>query len=282
MAVRVGVLLTVFALGLGASKGDALFLFRRPGKLAKALLSMNVVMPVFTAGMITVFDLRPAVAIALIALSVAPIPPILPRKALKAGGGSSYAIGLLVAAAVLAIVFVPLAVELLGMVSGRTARVSVGKVAFTVALSVLAPLVAGSMVRRFAPHFAERAVKPVSIAGLVLLAVSLVLVFVVTMPAMISLLGDGTLLAIIAFNLVGFAVGHLLGGPEPDERPVLALTTSSRHPGVALVVASANFSESKLLLAALLLYLLVNALMSLAYQAWSKRHHAKMVHAVGT
>jgi len=77
-------------------------------------------------------------------------------------------------------------------------------------------------------------------------------------------------------------VGHLLGGPRPDERQVLALTTSSRHPGVAFVVASANFAEPKLVLAAVLLYVLVNALVSLAYLAWSKRHRAKAVHALAT
>ncbi len=279
IAVRVGVALTVVALGLRASTDDALFLFRRPRKLARALLSMNVLMPVFTAAMVALFELRSAVASSLIALSVAPIPPILPRKALRAGGGAAYTIGLLVAAAVLSVVFVPLAVELFGRALGTRATVSVGALVSTITLSVVAPLAAGMVLRRLAPRVAERAAKPISLVGLILLALALVPVLIVSGPAMGSLLGDGTLLALVAFNLVGLGVGHLLGGPEPEERSVLALTTSSRHPGVAFVVASATFSEPKLVLAALLLYLLVNAALSLGYLAWSRRHGAKRVHA---
>ena len=280
VAMRSGVALTVLALGLSASWQDATFLLRRPGKLARALASMNVVMPLFTAAMISLFDLRPAVAVALITLAVSPIPPILPRKALKAGGGAAYTIGLLAVASLLAIVFVPLAVDLLGRASGKPARVSVVAVAQVVALTVLAPLAAGMLVRRLARAFAERIARPAAVAGLVLLGAGLVPVLVTTAPAIVPLLGNGTLAAILAFDLVGLAAGYLLGGPEHEERTVLALTTSSRHPGVALVIASANVSDPKPVIGALVLYLLVNAVVSLLYVAWSKRRHVKVPHAV--
>jgi BASS family bile acid:Na+ symporter len=64
--------------------------------------------------MIAVFHLHPVVEITLIALAVSPIPPLLPKRALKAGGDASYTIGLLVAASLFAIFFVPFAVDLLG------------------------------------------------------------------------------------------------------------------------------------------------------------------------
>jgi BASS family bile acid:Na+ symporter len=56
---------------------------------------------------------------------------------------------------------------------------------------------------------------------------------------MISLVGNGTILALGAFTLAGLAAGHLLGGPNRDDCTVLALATASRHPGVALAIASA-------------------------------------------
>lgn len=103
LALKASVFLNVFALGLNASPRDAACLFRKPGRLARLLLSMFVVMPLFAALIASAFDLHPAVKIALIALAVAPVPPVLPKKAMKAGGESSYAIGLLVAAALLSI-----------------------------------------------------------------------------------------------------------------------------------------------------------------------------------
>jgi bile acid:Na+ symporter, BASS family len=114
LAVRVSIVLTVFAFALKASPRDAVYLFRKPGQLARSLLSMNVVMPVFAAVLIAAFDLHPAVKIAMGALSVSPLPPVLPKKGLRSGGKESYTIGLLAAAALLAIVFVPLALEYWG------------------------------------------------------------------------------------------------------------------------------------------------------------------------
>jgi len=93
-------------------------------------------------------------------------------------------------------------------------------------------------------------------------------------PAVVSLIGNGTLAAIAVFVLVGLAAGHLLGGPNPQDRTVLALSTASRHPGVALAIAGANFPEQKLVLAAVLLYLIGNASVALPYSAWLRNQHA--------
>lgn len=63
------------------------------------------------------------------------------------------------------------------------------------------------------------------------------------MPALVSLIDSGTLAAITAFILAGLAAGHLLGGPKPENRTVLALATVSSHPAVALTTANASFPE---------------------------------------
>ena len=43
--LKASIILSVFAIGLKATFADATFLFRRPGHLIRALLSMNVLMP---------------------------------------------------------------------------------------------------------------------------------------------------------------------------------------------------------------------------------------------
>jgi BASS family bile acid:Na+ symporter len=277
LALTLGIVGTVFALGLRASFEDATYLLRRPGQLARALLAMNVIVPLCAAAMAAVFHLRPAVELALLALAVSPVPPLLPKRAMKAGGSASYTIGLLVATAVLAVVFVPLAVYLLGRVVGPTLRVAPAKVALVVSLTVLAPLGAGMATRRFKQAFAERIEHPISGVVTAMLAAGAVGALFTTLPVIVSLIGNGTLAAMVALAVVGLAAGHLLGGPDRDDRAVLALTTSSRHPGVAAAIAAASVPEqTALVIAAALLYLLVNLLVSLPYQVRAQRRHARL------
>jgi BASS family bile acid:Na+ symporter len=282
LILKTSIFMTVFGLALNATTDDALYLFRRPSELVRSLLSMNVVMPLFASALAVAFNLHQAVEIALITLAVSPVPPILPKKELKAGGHASYAIGLLVAAGVLAIVFVPAAVELLGRVFGRSTHISVATVAQLVLLTVLLPLAAGIAVRRFAPAFADRIARPISLVAAVLLIASALPILFTASQAITSLIGNGTIIAIAAFVIFGLTVGHLLGGPEPEDRTVLALSTASRHPGIALAIASASFPGQKLVLAAVLLYLIVNVIVSLPYLNWRRRHHTGIAGAVGT
>ncbi len=282
LVLKTSIVLTVFGLALNATIDDALYLFRRRSELVRSLVSMNVVMPVFAAALAVAFNLHPAVEIALITLAVSPVPPILPKKELKAGGHASYAIGLLIAAAVLAIVFVPVGVELLGRVLGRSMHMSVSNIAQLVLLTVLLPLAAGIAVRNFAPRLADRIARPISLVAAVLLIASALPLVFTAWPAITSLIGNGTIIAIAAFVIIGLTAGHLLGGPEEDDRTVLALSTASRHPGIAMAIASANFPGQKLVFGAVLLYMIVNAIVSLPYLNWRRRHHAGIAGAVGT
>jgi BASS family bile acid:Na+ symporter len=243
---------------------------------------MNVIMPLFAAALAAAFDLNPAVRIALIALAVSPVPPVLPKKQIKAGGQAPYAVGLLVAAALLAIVSVPVAVELLERTFSIPLQMSPAAIARLVFITVLAPLAVGIVVRRVVPGIAERMAQPISVVATALLVVSVLPILFTAWPAMVSLVGNGTIVAIVAFILAGLATGHLLGGPNPDDCTVLALSTASRHPGVALAIASANFPGQKLVPAAVLLYLIVSAIVSIPYVTWRRRQRGGIASAVET
>ena len=250
-------------------------MFRRPGELVCALLAMNVLMPLFALALISVFDFNPAVRIALVALSLSPIPPPIPAKGVKSGGSASYVLGLQVAIGSLAIIFVPLAMAAIGQVRGVALQTSIGRVATVLFISILIPIGAGIFVHKRAPAFAERIAKPLtSISGLGVVACIFV-VWISAAPAMWSLIGNGTVIALAAFVLVGLAFGHVLGGPVPQNRTALAIATSSRHPGIALILAKANFPAETLVGPAVLLYLLVNAIIAVPYLLWTKRRQSQ-------
>ncbi len=275
LVLRASIVLTVFGLALGVSLDGIGYLRQRPGLLVRSLVAMYVVMLLVAVALAVAFALHPAVKIALVALAMSPVPPLLPRKELKAGGEAPYVIGLLIIAALLTIAFMPAAMALLGWAFDLSMHVPVGPVAGIVTITVLAPLAAGLLVRRVAPSFAARMAGPISTVATVLLVVAIVPVLFVSGPEIFSLIGNGTVAAFVAFSLIGLAAGDLLGGPGPANRVVLALATACRHPGVAVAIATSAFPDQKLAVPAVGLYLLVVGITSTVYLAWIRRHRAR-------
>jgi BASS family bile acid:Na+ symporter len=150
-------------------------------------------------------------------------------------------------------------------------------VARVVGISVLAPLALGMLLRYLWPAFAGNVSRVASAVGTLVLVAALIVALIAVWPVMSSFAGDGALLACVAFAVIGLAVGHVLGGPDADDRTVLALATAARHPGVAIAIGAAVFPDEKAVPAAVVLYLLVSAVVSAPYVAWRKRLHGRRV-----
>ncbi len=271
IALNISLFFVVFAIGLRASVRDATYLFRHPGELVRALLAMSVLMPLFVAFLVLIFDLNPAVKLALVALSVAPVPTLLPLQTAKTEASLAYAISVLIMGSLLAIIFVPLAMETIERVYSVPLQMRVISIAAFVFLVVLLPLGLGVAVRRYSHALSQRLAAPISrIAGVGVLVCLGSLMFLAA-PAMWTFVGNGAVLAIIAFVLAGLVIGHLLGGPTPANRTALAFSMASRHPGLAILIVQANFPGEKLAIPAALLFLLVNIVVTIVYPLWSRR-----------
>jgi BASS family bile acid:Na+ symporter len=281
LAIRISIIGIVFSLGLTTRAGDLTLLLRRPGLLIRSLASMSVLMPLFTVAAVRLLHPTQPTAIALIALSLAPVPPILLQRQSKAGGDVSYSVALLLFAALFSIVWVPLAIEGIQRIFGIPLSVTPMDVLKVVGVLVIAPLLAGALVAAVARDFAARAAPLLSKVALALLAIAAVLVLFKFWPAVIAQVGNGTVLAIIGFVFVGLAVGHLLGGPDESERTVLATATASRHPGLAVALAQLTFPGDRAAIATVLLYLLVSMLISTPYFVWRKRRGAAATPTAG-
>ncbi|CAN7260962.1 hypothetical protein LJR219_001133 [Phenylobacterium sp. LjRoot219] len=274
LVLKASILAIVFALGLTAKPADLFYLLKRPGQLARSLLAMSVIMPLIAFALVLALDLPRPVAIMLVALSLAPVPPILPRKQSKAGGTAAYSISLLVSVGLISLVWIPLALEIDQRLLGMPLGIPVTTVAGLIAMTILAPLVVGLLVGKLAPALAARVAPILSIVGMLLLVAAAGAIIFSQWDAIESLVGDGTLLATALFIVIGLVVGHLLGGPDPDDRTVLAMATASRHPGVALAIASINFPAETAVTAAVLMFLLANIVLTIPYIAWRKRSGA--------
>lgn len=270
IAFSISLAVLVFGSGLGARFGDVTALLRRPGLLVRSLIAVLVVAPVLAVALVGLLDLDREIAIALVALSISPLPPLLPGRSAKAGGEPQYGLGLVFVLAALAVPVIAVAAEVLQLVFGRDYVATPWVVARLLALSVLAPLLAGMIVARVSPATADRLEIVLHRVQRWLLPAAMIALVASAAPRMWALIGNQTLLALVVFVVGAFAAGHLLGGPDRGYAAVLALATSCRHPATALALASANFPEADEH-AAIALYGVVTAAVGALYAAWAKR-----------
>lgn len=267
-AVNVSMFLLVLSVGLESTEREATHLFRHPPLLVRSLLALNGVMLVVALLLIALFRPAPAIELALVAVAVSPVPLVLPMKRDDKGGLPAHMIGLITAAGLAAIVIVPLGMSLLGSIVSLTSAARATDIAGIVLLTVVLPLAIGIALRRRAPAFAAQMARPLAFFATPLLFVALLPTLLVAWPAVWTMVGNGLLLAVVLFTLIGLVAGHLLGGPEPDDRTALAIAASSRHPGIAVALVGLSFPDFHAALAFVLCMMLVGTAAAIPYARW--------------
>jgi BASS family bile acid:Na+ symporter len=255
----------VLALALKARAVETLYLFQEWRLGLRAFVAMFVVVPAVAIAIAWFFELLPAVKIALIALAFSPVPPLLPRKQIKAGGSGSYITGLLVAASLLALIVTPLGFALAGHIFGVSVHIDTLRIARTLAIGIGMPLVLGLIAHRLFGEHVTRYSNVVARLSSILLLVCVATLLIGLAPALWAVMGNGTLVAMIAMILAGLTAGYVLAGDAPELKTALALASAARHPGIAISIATTNFAGEKLAPAAIILFTILNALISIPY-----------------
>lgn len=263
LTLTVSIILMLFSLTLRARFADLGYLFTHWKLGLGALIAMFVIVPgvaIFLAGML---DLDPAVQVALVAIALSPLPPILPGKQIKAGGHACYVTGLLVLATIASVVIAPFGVSFAAHLLGAEGNITPMDIVPPVAISILLPLVLGLVGARVLGRHIDIVSQVTSKAGSVLLVVAMLGLLIVLMPAMWQLIKQGTPIVLTVAIVIGLAAGFLLGGKDRGDRTALALAAATRHPGVAVAIASHSFPDAKMAPAAILLSLVISTIISL-------------------
>lgn len=260
----------VVSVGLNAERGNLIYVLRRPSLLLKAILAVDIIPPLAAALLTYFLPLDPAVKAGIVLMAIAPVPPLVPGQELGVGARKEYAYGVYVALALLTIVTVPLTMALITRAFGRTDDVAVATIAKTILTGVLIPLAIGMGVRLLAPKLAARLAPWIYRLSMLLVLLAFLPIVISIWPALASLVGNGTLLAMALVVIIALAGGHLLGGPDRTDRATLAVASAVRHPGIAMMLANANFTD-KHVTAAVLLFMLVGLVVGVPYKQWIKR-----------
>jgi BASS family bile acid:Na+ symporter len=265
LLIVVSIVLSVFSLALRARLADVLHLFRNWNLGLRALVAMFVVVPLVALSIVMAFDLRPGVEIALLVLALSPVPPLLPKKQTKAGAAGAYITSLLVCAALVSMLAMPLGLHLFGAVLGRDVDVPMMTMVKTLAITIGMPVLLGFVAQKLLGAHAGRVSDVVGKLAMAMLLVGVLALLVLLAPALGHLIGGGTLLALLGMIVAGLVAGYLLGGGSEGNRAALALAAATRHPGVALGVAGAMFPDEKQALVAILASVLLNVVVGIPF-----------------
>ncbi|MFM7677029.1 MAG: transporter [Synechococcus sp.] len=270
-------------LGLGLPVDTLTQLRRRPALVGRVLLGSCLLVPLAALLLLKLpFSqaLSPAARLAIALMVVSPSAPLTLRKAGKQGCDRQLAALLQASAAVAAIASIPLMADALRSAFGLSGwDIGPLEVALQVGRVQLLPLAAGMLLRHGQPQLAERIEAPLNRLANSLFLVLLLLVLVRTGPLLLPFVSRERLaLAVMAvLVLATLAIGLLMAGPraEPQERTTVALVTSMRNPGLALLFAATHAAGQPGVKIAVLAYLLVTVVLSLPFLRWQKRQEAK-------
>jgi BASS family bile acid:Na+ symporter len=270
LALLTGVALLVVAVGIRVRVTQPLLLLlRRPALALRAVAAMYVAPLAFVVLLLWLLPLKASVVAVLLGFAVAPVLPPWAKNGRAVGAQDDYVIGLELLSAGAGLLLVPLFAWLVNRTVGAVTTLDPLAVEGVLLVTFVAPLVVGMGITRFFPGAAPRIAKRADWLGGALVLFEGVLVLYLYRQAILGVIGQGTLVAVVAVVVLGLLVGHLLGGPDPGNRGALASATVSRHPAIALLLASSAFPEQQAaVMGVVLIYLIVALLVTVPYERW--------------
>jgi predicted Na+-dependent transporter len=257
----------ILAIGMGSTLRDLLYLWRRPGLLLRSLLAMYVAVPLVALLVARSLALPMPVEVAIVVLAISAGAPLLPRKLVRLGN-DAYVFSLVVTSSLLAIVTIPAWLTVLAPLHRQSAELTAGDVAGVVVPSFLTPLVLGMVVRWLAPVASERiADRLLAVVGVIFSLCALALL--VTNLGLLLAAGWTAISTLAGLSLAALVIGHVLGGPDPEDRTALAVCCATRHVGLAVLVAAAVPGPRTAVLVAA--YIVASAVVCIPYVQWRRR-----------
>jgi BASS family bile acid:Na+ symporter len=257
--------------GLVSTLHELVYVLRRPALLLRALVAICAIPATAAVVVALVLPLEPAVRAGIVLMGLTPVQPIVPGKLLGIAARKELAHGIYIAMSVLAIVVMPVVFDITAHIVNRDDHIGFALIAEKIVKGVLVPLVAGLLVRRFWPAFAERIAPWLKKLGLALLVLAFAGIALLHLPVMLAMLGNGTLLAMLLVIAASLAGGHLLAGPERDSRVTLAIAAAARHPGLALMISVGSSFYNDSIAPAIVLYTLTGIAVEAVYAHWLVR-----------
>ena len=253
LSVFVFTLSTMFGSGLGLAWRELARPLRSVSWIVRALLASFVLAPLLAWGIAFLFRLEAPLAAGLLILGATAGAPVLPKLAQIAKADVASAVGLMVLLMVVTIGLSPLLLP--GMLPG--VQIDPWGIARPQILWMLIPLTIGLFVRARYPEAAAELELLMNQVSTFSIAMVMVLLLLLTYEDLWAAIGTGAFLAAGLFIILTFFCGFLLAGRDPGQRVVLGIATGQRNISAAMLIASLNFQDPKVLVMVLIASLMM-------------------------
>lgn len=259
----------MLGMGLNLSLNQLAYLWRQKGLLLRVIVASFILVPIAAVIVVHFLPLTAPVKIGIALMALTPGAPLIYRRVSQMGWNSVLAASYQVTVSLLAVVFLPamlILVNRLYVNQGETTSLDIFKQILAVQFI---PLAIGLAIRAGLRDLANEIEGFVIQIGNVMFLALGVLILVIGVEKVLSA-GILPILAITLIAALTLAIGHLLGGPDPTNRATLAVASTMRNAGLALVITILNFSRAEIL-PTIIVYALISAIASAIYHSRYKR-----------
>lgn len=262
----------MLSIGLAADRRDLTQLVRKPRFYLRALLVMEIGVPLLAMAVVSVLGTPPVGTALILLMAICPGAPLIAVHKSKGERYSVVGLNLLVAASVLAPITIPAWVAVLDRVYPYDLHISVLQVVTRVLEVVLVPLALGVLIRLLLPRTADVLWRVVHYFFLVALAVTLVAALILGAPVFLEA-APIVLVAVVLMVVGSAAMGLWAARYEPAARHATAVAAVLGNPGLVLAIIAASFPDVRQLRAAAFIfaYLILRKVVLLPIEVWIKR-----------
>jgi BASS family bile acid:Na+ symporter len=235
----------VFLLGSMLASGmqltpAALLVALRNWRMLSIALFLNFLLAPFLAWvLVAIIPVSPGHSAGALLLGAAGGAPFLPSLLEKARGDVKTGISLMAVLTVGTILYMPLVLPLL--IPGLQA--DAWSIARPLLLLILAPLLAGMLMLRFAQGFTQKIAPIIARIGNVALGILFIQLLVTNANALLKVFGTGAVLVAFLFVILLFITSWAICRVMPRHRAELSLATAGRNFGAAFVPAANCFQD---------------------------------------
>jgi BASS family bile acid:Na+ symporter len=230
---------TMMATGMSLKLNEIIEPLKDGSLVLRSLLVNFVLVPLFALLIIKLLPLKESIAMGLLLLAFAPGEPVLPKLAKIAKVDVGFSVGLAVLLMIGTIFYLPLVFPL--FVSGL--EINTLLITKELVVLMLLPLVFGLVVNARYQGVSKLLLPTLEqVSNITLILVTALLLFI-NFSHVVGLIGTFGILAMLLLFAAGFGAGYLFGGPDRDERLVLAMGTPLRNIPAPLLVATQNFDD---------------------------------------
>ena len=231
------------SLGLEVTWRQLLTLLRDKGLLFRALAANLILVPLLGLALVRVFPLPLDFANAFLILAAAPGAPMSLRYTRNQDDDAPFAAALLFVLILAAICFTPLIAELILPAQTRLS-VPYDRVATVALLYMVFPGLLGIAIQRWGGEETVM-IRSVTFISARVFFLAWVILVTAEQSRAVRQLGVPTLAAMASLIIGSMIIGWLLGGPQRENRRILATGTSMRNVGLCAVIAIESFPGTK-------------------------------------